>query len=235
MLGDKTIIYRDKEYLSSPSSSTTRGGKQSSVTMTVYNEYSTKNYTMFPYPFLDDAILLEPYRNSTIKLSKYNSACSYSWYMEGIGSLSAHSWNGSTDDMSSFQFEVNPPPTATGEYVIELSENCYGNSDLVKSQTVWVKYVRRELQSLTDNDREEVHGINFSAFLNSIMTRCFRPNYLRRIKILVLSYFCFFYVLFKTSFLLSFEYIYLHYAVPFMFTSPYSIVSFWTHCTHYGW
>ena len=46
-------------------------------------------------------------------------------------------------------------PTKTGQYLLTVVDSCSSDSSYRFTQTVWVKYVRRELQSLTENDRME--------------------------------------------------------------------------------
>ena len=122
----------------------------------VRNEYSVYEKTMFPYPFLADALLMEPHRASTVTLfgsSAGGSGCSVAWSLEyadsaaGVATLSGVTTEGA---FSTAVFVVTP--TKTGKYTLTASDPCSGAS---LTQTVWVKYVRRELQSLTDNDREE--------------------------------------------------------------------------------
>ena len=95
--------------------------QSTSIVLSVQNEYSSKNYTMFPYPFLDGALLLEPYRESTVLLSGADSKCMYTWSMQSVGSKE-HSWQGSVD-ADSMSFIVDPFPQSTGEYEINVAGN----------------------------------------------------------------------------------------------------------------
>jgi len=93
--------------------------RSTSIVLSVENEYSSKNYSMFPYPFLEGALLLEPYRESTVILSGADSECSYTWSMETVGST-VHSWQGKVD-LDSMSFTVDPYPKSTGEYEISIA------------------------------------------------------------------------------------------------------------------
>jgi hypothetical protein len=126
---------------------------ENDISLAIYNEYSTLNYTLFPYPFLADALLLEPYRNSTLVLAEpIISSCDYTWSMTGDGSLSEESFEGAfnSHDLSSSIFARK-----TGRYEIVVESHCGDNDYQVFVKTVYVKYVRRELLSLTQEDREE--------------------------------------------------------------------------------
>ena len=114
------------------------------LSLTVVNAYTSKNNTMFEYPFLVDALLMEPHRENTVLVSGMTKQCSYTYTMEGISSDG--SWEGEVDSDAE-SFLVFPAPTEVGEYVIELRATCSGKTTIL-SKTVWVKYVRRELQVL---------------------------------------------------------------------------------------
>jgi len=121
----------------------------------VRNEYSVYGKTMFAYPFLADALLMEPYRVSTVTLFGADAGCTVEWSLAyadaaaGVATLSGTTTGGATTSGTAV-FLVTP--TKTGKYTLTASDPCSGAT---LTQTVWVKYVRRELQSLTDNDREE--------------------------------------------------------------------------------
>ena len=114
------------------------------IVVTIENNYTSKNYTMFAYPFLDDALLMEPWRQNYIYLTGANTSCSYGWSIQGVGTLSSYFWSGSMD-LSDSPHVVDFFET-TGEYLLNVTESCPSEKSVVYSKTVWVKYIRRELQ-----------------------------------------------------------------------------------------
>lgn len=132
----------------------------------VTNEYSYKALNTFQYPFLEKALLMEPHRQSTVTISGFTSGCSIFWTLtEGVVSAVTDSnllREGSVDDSSNGVFHVTPGKT--GLYDLTIRETCTDKTQEKGPfiQPVWVKYVRRELESLNDKDREE--------FLNAYRT-----------------------------------------------------------------
>ena len=149
--------------LESTTSTTTMTSSSSLVTdivTTVTNEYTAASSAkIFPYPFLEGGHLMEPYKEHTVTLSGSTSTkCIYSWTLAGAASrTAAQSFSGTVTKVDLYgkpMFVVTP--TVTGQYTMMVSENCYADgSKRTLTKTVWVKYVRRELMSLTDTDREE--------------------------------------------------------------------------------
>ena len=105
---------------------------------------------ILPYPFLVNAILLEPYKETKIVIADPIIGCNYEWSLikvdDDVVSSTGTSTNGSIDATL----------YTVGEYLLMASENCTNTSDLQRQlrQTVWVKYVRRELSTLLHDDRE---------------------------------------------------------------------------------
>jgi hypothetical protein len=120
----------------------------SALTMSVEREYKS-DAVMFPYPFLDNAFLMEPHRENKVFVSgcggnDVEKECSFSWTLltdEGVAALS-----GSASDSV---FTVTP--VKTGKYSLVIDS---GDGNVVRF-AIWVKYVRRELESLTESDRNE--------------------------------------------------------------------------------
>ena len=122
----------------------------------VTNEYSGMGTKMLPYPFLKDAVLMEPYRESTVTLKGFTPGCNLEYTLTGV-----------TDDSIILSQQIKKSedgvftvkPTKTGQYVLHAEQTCDddvdGQQKKQMTQTVWVKYVRRELMTLTDEDREE--------------------------------------------------------------------------------
>ena len=121
----------------------------------VSNEYSNLGMQMFSYPFLEGALLVEPYRLSTVTMRGGVGGCMLKWKLTHITDALIELSGTSTANIGT-TFDLSP--TKTGEYVLNVDEYC--NNDLTIAvnsleQKLWVKYVRRELMSLTDVDREE--------------------------------------------------------------------------------
>ena len=121
----------------------------------VTNEYSVpQTLITFPYPFLEDgSLLMEPYRASTVTIEGITTGCDMYWNL-------AHTkypeivLHGDEED-SNFSFIVTP--IKTGLYILTVEESCshYASSIRKLKQMVWVKYVRREILSLNEKDRDE--------------------------------------------------------------------------------
>jgi hypothetical protein len=123
----------------------------SSLSAVVTNEYSSRNLKMFDYPFLKHALLMEPYRESTVTITGSSESCSMTWDLVSTTDAANLHWYGEVDTSGKFTVA----PTKTGKYLLTVAEKCGDSTGNVLSQQVFVKYVRRELQSLTDQDREE--------------------------------------------------------------------------------
>ena len=122
----------------------------------VTNEYSGTGTKMFAYPFLKDAILMEPYRDSTVTMKGFTVGCNLEYILTGITNPSiilTQKIKESEDGI----FQIHP--TKTGQYLLHVEQSCDDDVEQQQkkqmTQTVWVKYVRRELTTLTDSDREE--------------------------------------------------------------------------------
>lgn len=116
----------------------------------VSNEYGVQDRSFtFSYSFLKDSFLIEPYKPTTIILdTTVTAGCSHQWSFtkKGNNSISSH---GLSSDGA-----IVATLNAVGEYAFEVTEVCDQRTILQLNMTVWVKYVRRELRSLTDHDRE---------------------------------------------------------------------------------
>jgi hypothetical protein len=120
------------------------------ATSNIYGDTNTGIDT-FAYPFLQNALLLEPYRENTVTITNPLSECQYYWQLSGPYSSDFDQ----AGDSESNHFTITP--TKTGQYTLIIEEIC--DSDAIASRSftsdVVVKYVRRELSSLNDDDREE--------------------------------------------------------------------------------
>jgi hypothetical protein len=121
------------------------------------NEYSQLNQKRFPYPFLEEGIgiLVEPYKETTITINGMSGNTFY-WSIVNAKDSSI-SFHGTSDDATKLDFAITL--TVTGLYKLTVEEQFDGMHDLSLMRTlrqdIWVKYVRRELSTLTDTDREE--------------------------------------------------------------------------------
>ena len=160
------------DYVLGLSSKRSSSYDDSDVELEVTNEYGSTASTL-DYPWLDDALLMEPYRETTIRISNSNKdlfghhQCEYSWMiynsggsdddmmgsMDGTSSANGilHSSSGSYDD-----YLVYTHKGGAGKIVVTVSEDCQGSYSRAQSQLLYVKYIRRELRSLIDEDREEL-------------------------------------------------------------------------------
>ena len=113
----------------------------------VTNEYGKYNRgTLMPYTFLEDSFLIEPYKETTIELNDVTADCYYDYVITNV-----------KDDIialsgTSFDGQLGVTLTSVGQYQLAVSEGC---SDRKFKQLFWVKYVRRELSDLSENDRED--------------------------------------------------------------------------------
>lgn len=102
------------------------------------------------YPWLKDVKLIEPHRETTLSVTHARQGYGYRWGIRG----------GSSAD------EVHTTATGAEVFVLltRLDENVVvleeldGDGKVTRRlhETVMVKYVRREIRSLTDDDREEL-------------------------------------------------------------------------------
>ena len=117
---------------------------------TVWNEYGEFGANgMLSYPFLSGSFLIEPYKLTTINIQGIVVGCTYSYTITSMGTTDDTNISGTVDTTGVLQVTL----TKVGKYMLQVEDSCNAAEPL--SQTVWVKYVRRELSTLTDTDREE--------------------------------------------------------------------------------
>lgn len=115
-------------------------------------EYGAYN-DMLPYPFLDTAILAEPHRSVIFNITNSVNSGYYTWTYEGPidqSTVSSITLSGTSSNL------IKTDSNGVGVYNLNISE--YLQSGLltrVVVQQVIVRYIRRELSSLTDEDRED--------------------------------------------------------------------------------
>ena len=123
------------------------------LSVTACNEYGDTSSGKSGYPFMEDAILLEPNRDNYVNITEIVSGCKYDWILTGPSAYPVDD-----QDIYSGHTEVGQltvAPKIVGKYNLSISESCDNEAGRTLLQTVWVKYVRRELSTLTDSDREE--------------------------------------------------------------------------------
>lgn len=136
----------------------------------VFNiDYPDTSTDMFSYPFLQNSYLMEPHRENTVSVSLNDDSfyCSSSQSLSSIETVNSCllQWTLTkidTDDDATtisgcaLDSSFTVQPVATGQYSLTITRKCNnGLFGKVGSFNVWVKYVRREVRSLTDYDRSE--------------------------------------------------------------------------------
>ena len=111
------------------------------------------------YPWLEDVKLIEPYRDTTLAVVGAREGYEYRWEVRSPGNISGVNSGGVLGEVQA---------TATGEVAIvvlkQLDENVVileevdGDGRVTNrlEETVLVKYVRREIRTLTDDERKEL-------------------------------------------------------------------------------
>lgn len=120
---------------------------------TVTNDYgNTMSASMFAYPFLESSLLMEPLRSNKVEVSgpELKASCGVRWIFSSVdGSDGKVESEGETSKTSGY-FEITPKKV--GQYKLYVSQAC---STYTYTSSVYVRYVRRELSTLTETDREE--------------------------------------------------------------------------------
>lgn len=106
------------------------------MTVLAYNSY-TKDNPLYGYPW---SHMAEPYRTTTLEVSNPVDGATYKWVVD--------------DHVQDEGSSVDLVFTDTGLHDVTLYETVNGQSVRMKTFTIMVKYVRREIRSLTDRDRE---------------------------------------------------------------------------------
>ena len=127
--------------------------------MTCANEeYMNMGFETFPYPFLRNASLMEPYRPHLVSLFNAFWECDQSWTMTHAKDPSVV-FSGFLDSVNrTADPSFHVVPSKTGKYVFRMNETCYGVNglpDRTFEHTVYVKYIRRELSYMARGERDE--------------------------------------------------------------------------------
>lgn len=113
------------------------------------NEYGNVQDAMMPYPFLQDALLVEPYKFTTLEVANAAAGCKYDWLISSDSGQVVRGTNTSG--------RLTVTLTEVRSYSLSLEEHSCDEADAGRTleTVVWVKYVRRELLSLSDKDRQD--------------------------------------------------------------------------------
>jgi hypothetical protein len=140
-----SVFSSTREYVGTVLNTETYSG----LSITVSNEYGTSSSDKYPYSFLKDSLFAETYKNNQFKVNNAVEGCSYDYSIASERD-ETFSYQGTAVD-GAFYFEPKTP----GQYSLTVNELCGDSITKTVSSSVWSKYVRRELTSLTDADREE--------------------------------------------------------------------------------
>ena len=148
---------------SSTTTTTTTATNVEIVVTTEYGELNPANSTNI-YPFLTGNTLMEPFRDNTavIRSSLMSDYCNLDWTIEKDSDFINENeqinvemgepvinFSGSSPVVNGVA-TIIVQPQSTEKYNFKLSQSC---SDFTNESIVWVKYIRRELKRLTDEDR----------------------------------------------------------------------------------
>lgn len=131
------------------------------VVAVVTNEYTFLNLKTFDYPFLDDTLFMEPHRENTVTMrglgnerTGKDSDFVHTWTLTGIKANKGLSYSG---ELTRDWCIIVPKSVGSYELLVTNDLDWKSVSYPIFNWTcpVVVKYVRRNIQSLNDFDREE--------------------------------------------------------------------------------
>ena len=129
---------------------------------TVWNEYGEFGVNgMVAYPFLSGSFLVEPYKETTVNVQGVVEGCTYTYTVTSVkdstntvtGTMELKTIVDSNLAATGVSGEIKLILSKVGEYTMVIGDSCNTGDSL--TQNLWVKYVRREVSTLTDTDREE--------------------------------------------------------------------------------
>jgi len=146
--------------LNTKTSSSSSSSSSNDLTITAVGEYDDSS--MASYPFLEGAFLAEAWHDTLFSVQDVSAGCEYQYTFYGPTDAA----NGV--DASSYKPDPNSDgqitwtPEATGKYTMTTTETCKkdsgdssASSTRTSRNTVWVKYIRREVTTLSDRDRDD--------------------------------------------------------------------------------
>lgn len=136
---------------SSPVSGEKVGDTSQSLVFIAMNEYTRRGDTVgVGYPWLEGKILVEPHRETSLEVVSPVEGMSYYWNIveKDHPEHSLGDYVGSSVDL---MFHTSP------EYTVTLVEKAWdGKTTRSSVVNIFCKYVRREIRSLTDGERNEM-------------------------------------------------------------------------------
>lgn len=119
-------------------------GKSVDYSLYVTNDYTGMKLQMSAYSFLDNSILLEPWRDNYITINGHSSSCEGTWTLAGKGNISDEIFRG----IVGAENTLTVVPHRTGFYTLRIALKC-GREVIELNKNVAVKYVRRDITTLT--------------------------------------------------------------------------------------
>jgi hypothetical protein len=119
--------------------------RESSLVISVSNDYG--QISVLEYPWLSEALLIEPYHATLFKVKDEETGCEYAWQIfdsEGSEVFADRSGSRETDVW------IN----STGRFELRTTRIC-DNNERSAVQALYSKYVRRELTTLSPRDKED--------------------------------------------------------------------------------
>lgn len=118
--------------------------KYSSLQLRISDEYGT--LSTLNYDWLADALLMAPFKASTISVVETMDGCDYDFKFqnETEALFSIHSVSSSYVDVTA---------NFTGWFTVSVKELCDSEITRTLQKKIFVKYIRRELRSLSASDR----------------------------------------------------------------------------------
>jgi hypothetical protein len=148
------VIESETESDTDSTSSSVSTSVADALLLSAADDYGDTSANKFPYPFLTNSLLATPYKTTTFTVSNpAGSDCVYNWVIRDTAGQAVD--KGKVTDGSNAFSSSNLK--SVGQYTLSVAESdCAGTdtTDRTVDTTLWVKYVRRELTTLTDEDRE---------------------------------------------------------------------------------
>lgn len=126
---------------------------QAPLAFTALNFYQARDgKPALDYPWLKDVKVIEPHRDTTLNVTTAREGFQYRWHINAVGETA----EGNTNTTASGA-ECVVVLTNLDENIITLEEiNSDGEIARSLQERVMVKYVRREIRTITDDEREEL-------------------------------------------------------------------------------
>lgn len=169
------------------------------LAFTAVNFYHTRDGTPAQdYPWLKDVKLIEPHRETTLAVTNSKEGMEYRWTVR-VGGTAGDVY------VTASGAETTVSLTKLDEHVIVLEEVNGSSGEVSRrlDEAIMVKYVRREIRTLTDDEREELldavsclfmvscgrqtgHGLSCTVQTNATSRRVLVVSICRRMNLLSL-------------------------------------------------